>query len=42
MKLLDIPVGLLIAFQTPKRPDGVSSVMLPGADRATLQTNEGK
>ena len=32
MKLLDVPVGLLINFNVPKLTDGVSRLMLPGAN----------
>ncbi len=32
MKLLDVPVGLLINFNAPKLTDGVSRLMLPGAN----------
>src|SRR5437868_5156510 len=32
MKLLDVPVGLLINFKVPKLTDGVSRLILPGAD----------
>lgn len=32
MKLLDIPLGLLINFNVPKLTDGVSRLILPGAD----------
>lgn len=33
MKLLDVPLGLLINFNVPKLTDGVSRLILPGADR---------
>jgi GxxExxY protein len=33
MKLLDIPVGLLINFNVLKLADGVSRLILPGANR---------
>jgi GxxExxY protein len=33
MKLLDIPVGLLINFHEEKVTDGVSRLILPGANR---------
>jgi GxxExxY protein len=33
MKLLDIPLGLLINFNVEKLTDGVSRMMLPGANR---------
>jgi len=33
MKLLDIPLGLLINFHEAKLTDGVSRLMLPGANR---------
>lgn len=32
MKLLDVPVGLLINFHTPKVTDGISRLILPGAN----------
>ena len=32
MKLLDIPVGLLINFNEPRLVDGVSRMLLPGAN----------
>ena len=32
MKLLDVPVGLLINFNVPRLTDGVSRMMLPGAN----------
>jgi GxxExxY protein len=32
MKLLDIPVGLLINFNVPRLVDGVSRMLLPGAN----------
>jgi GxxExxY protein len=33
MKLLNIPVGLLINFHEQKVTDGVSRLILPGANR---------
>ena len=33
MKLLDVPVGLLINFHSPKLVDGVHRLILPGANR---------
>jgi GxxExxY protein len=33
MKLLDVPVGLLINFNEPRLTDGVSRLILPGANR---------
>jgi len=33
MKLLDIPVGLLINFHEPKLMDGISRLILPGANQ---------
>jgi GxxExxY protein len=33
MKLLDVPLGLLINFNVAKLTDGVSRLILPGADR---------
>ena len=32
MKLLNIPLGLLINFNVPRLTDGVSRLILPGAD----------
>ena len=32
MKLLDVPLGLLINFNTPRLTDGVSRLILPGAN----------
>ena len=32
MKLLDVPLGLLINFNVTKLTDGVSRLILPGAD----------
>lgn len=32
MKLLNVPLGLLINFNVPKLTDGVSRLILPGAD----------
>lgn len=41
MKLLDIPVGLLINFHEPVLKDGISRMILPGADRtAETEDNE--
>ena len=34
MKLLDIPVGLLVNFHEPVLKNGVSRMILPGANRA--------
>jgi len=33
MKLMDIPLGLVINFNVPKLTDGVSRLILPGANR---------
>lgn len=33
MKLMDVPLGLLINFHVEKLTDGVSRMMLPGANR---------
>jgi GxxExxY protein len=33
MKLLNIPVGLLINFHEPKLIDGISRLLLPGANK---------
>jgi len=32
MKLLDVPLGLLINFNMPRLTDGISRLILPGAD----------
>jgi GxxExxY protein len=32
MKLLDVPIGLLINFNVPKLTDGLSRLILPGAN----------
>lgn len=34
MKLLDLPVGLLLNFHSMRMSDGVSRLILPGADRS--------
>jgi hypothetical protein len=34
MKLLDIPLGLIINFNSPKSTDGISRLILPGANVA--------
>ena len=33
MKLLDIPLGLIINFHTLKLTDGISRLILPGANQ---------
>lgn len=33
MKLLDVPIGLLINFNVPRLTDGVTRLILPGANR---------
>ncbi|MDD2764051.1 MAG: GxxExxY protein [Opitutaceae bacterium] len=33
MKLLNVPIGLLINFNSPKLVDGISRLILPGANR---------
>lgn len=33
MKLLDVPLGLLMNFHEPKLVDGISRMILPGANR---------
>ncbi len=33
MKLLDVPIGLLINFHEVKLVDGISRLILPGANR---------
>ncbi|MCC6493674.1 MAG: GxxExxY protein [Pirellulales bacterium] len=37
MKLLDVPLGLLINFHVEKLTDGVSRMMLPGANRQEMR-----
>lgn len=37
MKLLDVPLGLVINFNTLKLTDGVSRMMLPGANLENLE-----
>lgn len=32
MKLINVPLGLLINFNVPKLTDGISRLILPGAD----------
>ena len=39
MKLLDIPIGLLINFHEPVLKDGISRMILPGAN--LTEGNEG-
>jgi hypothetical protein len=34
MKLLDIPIGLLINFHEPILKNGISRMILPGANQA--------
>ena len=34
MKLLDIPIGLLIHFHEPILKNGISRMILPGANQA--------
>lgn len=33
MKLMDVPLGLLINFHEPRLADGVSRLILPGANK---------
>lgn len=40
MKLLDVPLGLLINFHVEKLTDGVSRMMLPGANRWTAREED--
>jgi len=41
MKLLDVPVGLLINFHEPILKNGISRMILPGANRTEEdETNE--
>ena len=39
MKLLDIPVGLLINFHEPMLKNGISRMILPGANQAEQDEN---
>jgi len=39
MKLLDIPIGVLINFHEPVLKNGISRMILPGANRT--EENEG-
>ncbi len=39
MKLLDVPIGLLINFHEPVLKNGISRMILPGANRG--EGNEG-
>jgi hypothetical protein len=34
MKLLDVPIGLLINFHEPVLKNGISRMILPGANQA--------
>src|ERR1700745_1726381 len=40
MKLLDIPVGLLINFHEPVVKNGISRMILPGANRTEDESDE--
>jgi hypothetical protein len=41
MKLLDVPIGLLINFHEPILKNGISRMILPGANRTEEdETNE--
>jgi GxxExxY protein len=40
MKLLDIPIGLLINFHEPIRKNGISRMILPGANQAENESNQ--
>lgn len=42
MKLLDIPLGLLINFNNVRLTDGVSRLLLPGANRVKSISNRRK
>jgi hypothetical protein len=37
MKLLDVPLGLLLNFNVPKLTDGVSRLILPGANQLIVE-----
>jgi GxxExxY protein len=41
MKLLNIPLGLLLNFQELKLVDGISRLVLPGANKPRTEGNEG-
>ena len=42
MKLLNVPIGLLINFHEMKVTDGVSRLILPGANRWKTRFNRRK
>ncbi len=41
MKLLDVPVGLMFNFHEIKLVDGISRLVLPGANNPGTEANEG-
>jgi len=41
MKLLNMPLGLLFNFQEVKLVDGISRLVLPGANQPSTEGNEG-
>jgi GxxExxY protein len=40
MKLLDVPIGLVINFHTPRVVDGISRIILPGANQRSSDVEE--
>jgi hypothetical protein len=40
MKLLDIPIGLLINFHEPLLKNGISRMILPGANQAKAESED--
>jgi hypothetical protein len=41
MKLLNVPLGLLFNFHEVKLVDGISRLVLPGANKPGTEGNEG-
>jgi GxxExxY protein len=41
MKLLNVPLGLLFNFHELKLVDGISRLVLPGANKSRTESNEG-
>ncbi len=41
MKLLNVPLGLLFNFHDVKLVDGISRLVLPGANKPGTEGNEG-
>jgi hypothetical protein len=40
MKLLDIPIGLLINFHEPLLKNGISRMILPGANQTIAESED--